>query len=51
MIYCGFWRALAWFFAAALRERELDSSPGGLRLFWDRSRPAASCLQTREPGP
>lgn len=51
MIYCGFWRALAWFFAAALRERELDSSPGGLRPFWDQSRPAASSLQTREPGP
>lgn len=50
MIYCGFWRALAWFFAAALRERELDSSPGGLRPFCDQSRPAASSLQTRKPG-
>lgn len=29
MTYCGFRRALAWFFAAALRERELDSSPRG----------------------
>lgn len=37
-------------FASALRKRELDSSPGGLRPFLGLNRPAASGLQTRAPG-
>lgn len=46
-------RLLLFFFfsAAALRERKLDSSPGGIRPLPGQSRPAATCPQPCGSGP